>query len=83
MKKGSSYFTYDGINSQSFNLVVSPNERGLYKEKIIGNREVREEKIEGRPAPYFFALEELPLDFSMSFAFIDDGKIKSQYFGEL
>ena len=73
MRSGATEFTFAGTNGNIYNIAnVSTSTGGLFREAFIGNRNIREDKIEGRPAPYFYGVEELPMSFNVSFAMLGD-----------
>ena len=62
MIHSSRYFTYDNISLSTFpNMRVAVDSKNMYELEIIGNRQILEEKIIGRPAPYFYGFEDQPL----------------------
>ena len=73
MKSGATEFTFAGTNGSIYDIAnVSNTTGGLFREAFIGNRNIREDKIEGRPAPYFYGVEELPISFGVTFAMLGD-----------
>ena len=73
MRSGAIQFTFANVNSYIYDIGnVGNASGGLFRESFIGNRSIREDKIEGRPAPYFYGVEELPLSFNVSFAMLGD-----------
>jgi hypothetical protein len=48
----------------------------MYSEAIRGSRTIIEEKVQGVEAPYFFYIDDTPLDFEVNFAF--EGKTKAE-----
>ena len=73
MRSGATEFTFAGTNGSIYNIAnASISTGGLFRENFIGNRNIREDKIEGRPAPYFYGVEELPLSFGVSFVMLGD-----------
>ena len=62
MIHSSRYFTYDNYSLSNFpDMRVAVDSRDMYEVSIIGNRQLLEEKIVGRPAPYFYGFEDQPL----------------------
>jgi len=62
MIHSSRYFTYDNISLSTFsNMRIGVDSNNMYEVSIIGNRQLIEEKIVGRPAPYFYGFEDQPL----------------------
>lgn len=62
MIQSSRYFTYDNISLSTFpNMRVGVDSNSMYEMNIIGDRRLIEEKIVGRPAPYFYGFEDQPL----------------------
>jgi phage-related protein len=60
-------FSYDGISTTAFGLmVVRVGETGM-KERPFGvSRNIVEEKIRGKNSPYFYGIEEDPLQFDIT-----------------
>lgn len=62
MIHSSRYFTYDNISLSTFpDMRVGVDSNDMYEVSIIGNRQLLEEKIVGRPAPYFYGVDDQPL----------------------
>lgn len=74
MRSGATEFTFAGVNGKIYNIanVNNASSGGLFRENFIGSRNIREDKIEGRPAPYFYGVEELPMSFAVTFAMLGD-----------
>lgn len=62
MIHSSRYFTYDNISLSTFpDMRIGVDSSDMYTAGIIGSRQLIEEKIVGRPAPYFYGFEDQPL----------------------
>jgi phage-related protein len=69
MIQNAKYFNYNNIDLSSFSNMRIGNESGdMYSVQIIGDRSLREEKIPGRQAPYFYGYEDSPLSLSITVA---------------
>jgi len=69
MIQSAKYFNYSNIDLSSFSHMRIGNESNdMYAVQIIGDRALREEKIPGRQAPYFYGLEDSPLSISITVA---------------
>jgi len=59
-------FSFNDTNySNIFNVTL---ENDLYTNQLRGSREVREEKIPGRDIPYFYDIDDQPLEFDLTLA---------------
>jgi phage-related protein len=69
MITNSIYFTYNNISLSSFEgMRIGTESNEMYSVQIIGDRVLREEKIPGRKAPYFYGYEDSPLALSITVA---------------
>lgn len=67
MKLHYTAFTFNKkVYGSLFNVVMSED---FYAENIRGSRSIMEDKIPGRDIPYFYEVEDEPLEFDVSFAF--------------
>jgi hypothetical protein len=65
--------SYTSPNSDVLNVTL---DNDMYNETIRGSRSIIEDKVQGVEAPYFFYVDDEPLQFEVNFAF--EGKDKSQ-----
>lgn len=70
MKENLKFF-FNNELSTNMGLANVHLEGGLYTERLIANRELFEETIRGKTKPYFISLEQKPIEFQLSFAFLD------------
>jgi predicted phage tail component-like protein len=78
MIQSAKYFNYNNIDLSSFpNMRIGNESNDMYAVQIIGDRSLREEKIPGRQAPYFYGLEDSPLTVSITVA-LDQPKTISE-----
>lgn len=59
-------FTYDGISSEDFGVMMINSGTGLYKEPFLANRSIVEKSIAGRDVPLFSRVEKKPLSFPLT-----------------
>lgn len=78
MRLESNFFTFDGQSSQAYNLIQTPNIKGLYREVLVGNKLIRENEIEGRDEPYFFKTKRRPLTFTLTFSLLEGTFTRTQ-----
>lgn len=72
MIKSSLNFFYDGKSSADFGIVnVLVGNSGMYEESFMANKVIRETKARGAYKPYFHGVDLEPLQFELSFAFLD------------
>lgn len=69
--RSSEYFTYDGIQSDTFGILNVNMEGGMLSEPFSSARVIREQKVKGNDRPYFMGIDREPYEFSVSFAFGD------------
>ena len=65
-------FYYNDISSQSMGLVNVRIEAGLFEESFLPSRNIEEVSIRGNDKPYFQSVKLSPLEFDLTFAFVDD-----------
>lgn len=69
MRKNYKSFKFNG-DSASFSDVLNVTlDNDFYEECIRGDREILTEQIPGRDIPYFYEVDDLPLEFDLHFAF--------------
>ena len=69
--KNSINFNFAGISSETMGLINVNLNSGMYEENLSPNKTINEIKIRGRSKPYHQNIEYEPLEFSVSFAFLD------------
>jgi hypothetical protein len=57
---------YTSPNNDILNVTL---ENDMYNENIKGSRQIIEDKVQGVEAPYFFYVDDEPLEFEVNFAF--------------
>lgn len=62
-------FTYDNIHSSEMGVMNVHINSGLFEEKFLPSREIREENIRGRDKPYFLGYDLQPFEFPMTLFF--------------
>jgi phage-related protein len=67
MKESLDFF-YNNELSLNMGLININLEGSLYRERLFGARELLEESIRGRTKPYFQAVEQKPMEFTLAFA---------------
>lgn len=78
--RDSEHFNYAGISSKDMGLINVNVNSGLLEEPFLSNRNIREVSVRGNDIPYFQEIELEPLEFELSFAFLeafDVDKIRS------
>lgn len=69
MIQNAKYFTFNNISLSSFEGMRIGNESSdMYAVQIIGNRQLIEEKIPGRQAPYLYKVDDMPLTLQITVA---------------
>jgi len=69
MIQNAKYFTYNNISLASFTDMRIANEGAdMYGLRIIGNRQIIEEKIPGRQAPYLYKVDDTPITLEITVA---------------
>lgn len=69
MIQNAKYFTYNNISLSSFeNMRIANDSSDMYGVQIIGSRQIIEEKIPGRQAPYLYKVDDTPLTLSITVA---------------
>lgn len=71
MIKKSEYFIFNNIPSSDFGILNVSVTSGMQEEPFVSNRTILEDKVRGRNKPYFYGIEEDPLEFKVTFAFED------------
>lgn len=71
--------------SSDWGIVNAQVDGGLFEENFIPEREIRETYIRGNSKPYFHGVDWKPLEFSLTFAFMDtfDKSFKNERLREL
>lgn len=69
--RSSMYFSFDNIDSRSFGIANVNIGNGMLEEPFTASRSIKEIKIAGNPNPYFQSVEYEPLEFDVSFAFLN------------
>jgi len=64
-------FNFAGISSETMGLINVNLDSGMYEENLSPSKTINEIKIRGRSKPYHQNIEYEPLEFSVSFAFLD------------
>lgn len=59
-------FTYDGISSEDFGVVMVNSGSGLFKEPFLANRTIIEKSTANRDVPIFTGVGEKPLSFPLT-----------------
>lgn len=59
-------FTYDGVNSEDFGVMMVNSNTGLFKEPFLAARSITEKSIAGRDVPLFGGVSEKPLSFPLT-----------------
>jgi hypothetical protein len=75
MKKVYTAFQFGNYASGTDDVLNVTLENDMYNENIRGSRSIIEDKVQGVEAPYFFYIDDEPLEFEVNFAF--EGKTKS------
>lgn len=69
-------FSYNGIDLSSFDGVrIGTENSDMYPVTVLGSRVLREEKIPGRPAPYFYGVDDSPLTINVTLALSQAKKV--------
>jgi len=76
MKQVYTAFKFGTYLSNVHDILNVTLDNDMYTESIVGSRSIIEEKIEGVEAPYFFYVDNEPLEFDVTFAF--QNKTKTQ-----
>jgi len=63
--------SYDGIELSSMGLISVNLQSGMQEEHFLPRKTIKEVKIKGNDAPYFQGISYEPLQFQLTFAFID------------
>ena len=61
--------TYHEDMSSGFKLINATLDSDFYMQSIRGSRNIVEDKIPGRDIPYFYEIDDEPLEFEVTFAF--------------
>lgn len=59
-------FTYDGVSSEDFGVMMINSGTGLFKEPFLAPRSITEKSIAGRDVPLFGGVAEKPLSFPLT-----------------
>lgn len=65
-------FNFDGIWSEELGLINISTDSGMYSETMVASRSINETKIKGSPKPLLHDIEDSPLSFEMTIAFVDE-----------
>lgn len=65
------HFTYNGIHSSTMGVLNARVDSGLFQEKFLPSRELREESIRGKDKPYFMGYDLSPFEFPLTL-FVED-----------
>lgn len=69
MIQNAKYFIYNNTNLSSFTGMRIANEGAdMYGVQVIGSRQLIEEKIPGRQAPYLYKVDDQPLTLQITVA---------------
>jgi hypothetical protein len=74
MKKVYTAFQFGNYASGTDDVLNVTLENDMYNENIRGSRSIIEDKVQGVEAPYFFYVDDEPLEFEVNFAFEAKGK---------
>lgn len=74
MKKVYTAFRFGSYTSAEGDVLNVTLENDMYNENIRGSREIIEDKVQGVEAPYFFYVDDEPLEFEVNFAFEEKTK---------
>jgi phage-related protein len=69
--RDSLFFSYAGKKSIDYGIYNVNMDSGMQEEVFAATSEIVEESVKGRDKPYFQRLKREPLQFSVSFAFMD------------
>lgn len=70
MKEGIDFY-YDDIYSVDMGLINCKIDSGFFEEPFVAQREIKEITIRGKDKPYFQEVRRSPLEFTLTFAFLD------------
>jgi hypothetical protein len=76
MKRVYTAFKFGNYISGADDILNVTLENDMYQENIMGSKDIVEEKVVGVSTPYFFYIDEQPLEFEVNFAF--EKKTKTQ-----
>lgn len=76
MKRIYTAFAFGNYTSPENDILNVTLENDMYNENIRGSRQIIEDKVQGVEAPYFFYVDDEPLEFEVNFAF--EAKTKSE-----
>ena len=76
MKRIYTAFRFGNYTSPNNDVLNVTLENDMYNENIRGSRQIIEDKVQGVEAPYFFYVDDEPLEFQVNFAF--QGKTKAE-----
>jgi len=76
MKRVYTAFKFGNYISGVDDILNVTLENDMYQENIMGSKDIVEEKVVGVSTPYFFYIDEQPLEFEVNFAF--EKKTKTQ-----
>lgn len=63
------YFNFDGIWSDSFNLISVSTDGGMFEETFVATRNINETAIRGSNKPLLHSVDSDPLEFELTVAF--------------
>ena len=64
------HFNYDGKSSKDFGVINVNLDNGMFEERFVASRNINETAVRGSDTPLFHSVEEEPLEFSMTIAFV-------------
>lgn len=76
MKRVYTAFTFGTYTSPEDDVLNVTLDNDMYNENIRGSRTIVEDKVQGVEAPYFFYVDDEPLEFEVNFAF--EAKTKAE-----
>jgi hypothetical protein len=76
MKKVYTAFQFGNYSSNSGDILNVSLDNDMYSESVRGARVIIEEKVQGVEAPYFFYVDNQPLNFEVNFAFVAKTKLQ-------
>lgn len=65
-------FIFNGIHSTDYNIIICRIDSGLINEPYISGKNIIEDSTTRNPVPFFYRSQLKPLEFTLTFAVIDD-----------
>lgn len=59
-------FVYNGISSEDMGVIIASPETGLFREKLLADKNIVEKTVTGNDKPYFERVERKPLSFPLT-----------------